>query len=140
MGGLVCGACHLEFWNFEKFIYFFVYYLIKKGNVLQFRYWNHPTFSKTWKCPKMCFTAYQKCNNKIIRYSTFDALSKLSWVITLDYVINEQPCLLILKNLPPLLDWFSPCSFIEIWYFALPARLFHLAFSFFSYISTLSLY
>ena len=41
---------------------------------------NHPTFSKSWKCPKLHFTAFIKKTTKIIWYSTpistFKALSK----------------------------------------------------------------
>ena len=44
-------------------------------------------------------------------------------LVTLTYLINAQPRLLILTILPPLLDWIPPCLFNHFWNFVLPAFL-----------------
>ena len=52
--------------TFEMFIHFFVFLLDQKeGQItLQYIYWNHPTFSISWRCSKIHFTETLKKHNK----------------------------------------------------------------------------
>ena len=55
------------------FIYFFCFLMDLKIELiaLQVFQWNHPTFSKPWRCPKLLFTATLKnTTTKMFRYST----------------------------------------------------------------------
>ena len=48
--------------TFKMFIHFFVFCWIAKKDKLLYNifYWNHPTFSISWRCPKIHFIATLK--------------------------------------------------------------------------------
>ena len=61
---LMCGLCHLNglsnfeigvvFWN----VYFLFWFLLDQKEL--YFYWNRPTFSISWRCPKIHFAATLK--------------------------------------------------------------------------------
>ena len=92
----------VQFWNWlhilKCFFTFFSFLLDRKEGwiVLQYFYWNHPTFSISWRCPKIhCTVTLKNTTLKMFGYSTpistFNALSK--W---LDSRISEK--LWLIKN------------------------------------------